>query len=68
MVSLGQRLHDDNRGPALLLPPLPLIDAIALAHDLGLSFGHGGEVALNWCMRAAGGFEGNGQTLRLLAA
>lgn len=29
-------------------------------------FGHGGEVALNYCMREYGGFEGNGQTLRIL--
>lgn len=38
------------------------------ADDLGHPpFGHGGEVALNYCRREAGGFEGNGQTLRLLA-
>jgi dGTPase len=46
----------------------PLVEAIALAHDVGHPpFGHGGEVALNYTMRDAGGFEGNGQTLRLLA-
>src|SRR5690606_38181431 len=28
--------------------------------------GHGLEVALNYCMRDARGFEGNGQTLRIL--
>ncbi len=51
-----------------VLPPKRLIEAIALAHDLGHPpFGHGGEVALNWCMRGHGGFEGNGQTLRVLA-
>jgi dGTPase len=51
-----------------LLPPAALMEAIALAHDLGHPpFGHGGETALNWCMRAHGGFEGNGQTLRLIA-
>ena len=49
------------------LPPGTLIEAIALAHDLGHPpFGHGGEVALNWCMRLHGGFEGNAQTLRLI--
>jgi len=49
------------------LPPLPLIQALGFAHDLGHPpFGHGGEVALNYCMRDHGGFEGNGQTLRLL--
>ncbi|MFT4012667.1 MAG: anti-phage deoxyguanosine triphosphatase [Paracoccus sp. (in: a-proteobacteria)] len=50
------------------LPGRSRIQAIACAHDLGHPpFGHGGEVALNYCMRDAGGFEGNGQTLRLLA-
>ena len=51
-----------------VLPDRSQIHAIACAHDLGHPpFGHGGEVALNYCMREAGGFEGNGQTLRLLA-
>ena len=51
------------------LPSVALIEAIALAHDLGHPpFGHGGEVALNYSMREFGGFEGNGQTLRLLSA
>lgn len=50
-----------------LLPSSALINAICLAHDLGHPpFGHGGEVALNICMREFGGFEGNGQTLRIL--
>lgn len=51
------------------LPDLSQFHAIACSHDLGHPppFGHGGEVALNYCMRDAGGFEGNGQTLRLLA-
>lgn len=51
-----------------LLPKSSLINAICLAHDLGHPpFGHGGEVALNICMREYGGFEGNGQTLRILS-
>ena len=51
------------------LPGHSLIQAIACAHDLGHPpFGHGGEVALNYCMRDVGGFEGNGQTLRILTA
>ena len=50
------------------LPDVNLIQAIGFAHDLGHPpFGHGGEVALNYCMRDAGGFEGNGQTLRILS-
>jgi dGTPase len=48
--------------------PLPeLAEAIAFGHDLGHPpFGHGGEVALNYMMRDNGGFEGNGQSLRIL--
>lgn len=53
---------------AKALPDRSLIQAVACAHDLGHPpFGHGGEVALNYCMRDSGGFEGNGQTLRLLS-
>ena len=52
---------------AALLPPRPLMETIAAIHDIGHPpFGHGGEVALNWIMREHGGFEGNGQTLRIL--
>lgn len=54
--------------PEKLLPPIHLLEAICLAHDLGHPpFGHTGETALNLAMRHHGGFEGNGQTLRLLA-
>ncbi|WP_133129488.1 anti-phage deoxyguanosine triphosphatase [Legionella yabuuchiae] len=50
-----------------LLPNDDLITVICLLHDIGHPpFGHGGEVALNYKMRNHGGFEGNGQTLRLL--
>lgn len=52
---------------ASLLPNDDLISVICLLHDIGHPpFGHGGEVALNYMMRDYGGFEGNGQTLRLL--
>lgn len=50
------------------LPDLSLIQSAGFSHDLGHPpFGHGGEIALNYCMRGHGGFEGNGQTLRILA-
>ena len=50
-----------------LLPGLELIETIGLAHDLGHApFGHSGEVALHSLMAHCGGFEGNGQSLRLL--
>lgn len=50
------------------LPSRSMIQAIGCTHDLGHPpFGHGGEVALNYCMRNHGGFEGNGQTLRILS-
>jgi len=42
-----------------------LVEAIALAHDLGHTpFGHAGQDALNECMKAHGGFEHNLQSLR----
>lgn len=51
-----------------LLPDSSLIEALCLAHDLGHPpFGHGGETALNFKMLPYGGFEGNGQTLRIAA-
>ncbi len=55
-------------GKNKFLPPVDLVEAISLAHDIGHPpFGHGGELALNTMMRYWGGFEGNGQTLRLLS-
>jgi dGTPase len=44
-----------------------LIEAIALAHDLGHTpFGHAGQDALDECMQGRGGFEHNLQSLRVV--
>lgn len=68
--SLNKQLktHRADYPAAAHLPDRALIQAIGCTHDLGHPpFGHGGEVALNYCMRGHGGFEGNGQTLRILS-
>ena len=44
-----------------------LVEAIALAHDLGHTpFGHAGQDMLNECMAEHGGFEHNLQSLRVV--
>jgi len=44
-----------------------LVEAIALAHDLGHTpFGHAGQDALDECMKDHGGFEHNLQSLRVV--
>src|SRR6266571_1761966 len=44
-----------------------LVEAVALAHDLGHPpFGHAGEAALDDCMKDHGGFEHNRHGLRIL--
>ncbi len=44
-----------------------LVEAIALAHDLGHTpFGHAGQDVLNECMQLHGGFEHNLQSLRVV--
>ena len=44
-----------------------LVEAIALAHDLGHTpFGHTGQDVLNACMKEHGGFEHNLQSLRVV--
>jgi dGTPase len=46
-----------------------LVEAIALAHDLGHTpFGHAGQDALNACMKGHDGFEHNLQSLRVVDA
>jgi dGTPase len=45
-----------------------LIEAICLTHDLGHSpFGHAGERTLHHLMKQFGGFEGNAQSLQIIA-
>lgn len=54
-IARSLRLHED------------LVEAIALAHDLGHTpFGHAGQDALNACMVDHGGFEHNLQSLRVV--
>jgi len=44
-----------------------LVEAVALAHDLGHTpFGHAGQDALDACMKPWGGFEHNLQSLRVV--
>ena len=44
-----------------------LVEAVALAHDLGHTpFGHAGQDALDECMKPYGGFEHNLQSLRIV--
>ncbi|AXK43978.1 anti-phage deoxyguanosine triphosphatase [Erythrobacter aureus] len=71
-VAVGILKHleatDRREDVARALPHPKLIEAISLLHDLGHPpGGHGGEVSLCYCMRNDGGFEGNGQTLRILS-
>lgn len=70
-AQISRGLHDtlqrEYKQQEEILPPKHLLEAICLAHDLGHPpFGHAGEVALNYAMRNHNGFEGNGQTLRIL--
>lgn len=68
VAQIGKGIVTYLEGQNKYLPPVDLIEAIGLAHDIGHPpFGHGGEVALNTMMEEWGGFEGNGQTLRLLS-
>ncbi len=67
IIKYLREIHADTP-MAEALPDGQLLSAICLSHDLGHPpYGHGGETALNFCMRDFGGFEGNGQTLRILS-
>jgi dGTPase len=45
-----------------------LVEAVCLTHDLGHSpFGHAGERTLHQLMKPFGGFEGNAQSLQIVA-
>ncbi|RTE87733.1 MULTISPECIES: anti-phage deoxyguanosine triphosphatase [Gammaproteobacteria] len=64
---INQIKHTGSELGVTLLPDESLMEALCLAHDIGHPpFGHGGETALNYKMLASGGFEGNGQTFRIV--
>ncbi|WP_337842086.1 anti-phage deoxyguanosine triphosphatase [Rheinheimera sp.] len=61
------RVQQTDEQLSRLISDDSLMEALCLAHDLGHPpYGHGGEKALNACMLHYGGFEGNGQTLRIV--
>ncbi|MCB1207551.1 MAG: dNTP triphosphohydrolase, partial [Verrucomicrobiae bacterium] len=73
VAQIGRSLCDRlNRTSALLGPEFyldsDLVEAVCLSHDIGHPpFGHTGERTLHRLMESYGGFEGNAQTLRILA-
>lgn len=66
-TGIAARLRQNHPALIEVIGDDNLIESLCLAHDLGHPpYGHGGEVALNYMMRDHGGFEGNGQTFRIL--
>lgn len=69
-IGTGITAQLEAKYPALsrhLMLDSSLIETLCLAHDIGHPpFGHGGEIALHFMMHEHGGFEGNGQTFRIV--
>lgn len=70
-LGIAQRIRmicANNTDVITLVSSDALVQTLGLIHDLGHPpGGHAGEEALNAMMHEHGGFEGNGQTLRIIA-